>query len=55
MIKFIQIENGLALIKWQNLDDAVELKKFIDNCEVNLHYLNVSNPLKPGVEDVEYD
>ena len=53
MIKFIQIDEGIAIIKWDKLDDAVELKKFIDNCEVNLHYLNVSNPLKRGVEDIE--
>jgi len=44
MIKFIQIENGLALIKWQDLDDSVELKKFMDNCGVTLHYRNLSNP-----------
>lgn len=49
MIKFIQIENGLALIKWDDFDDSVELKKFIDNCEVKLHYLNLSNPLGQGV------
>lgn len=47
MIKFIQCESGLAVLKWDNIDDAVELKKFMDNCEVNLHYFNVSNPLKP--------
>lgn len=51
MIKFIQIENGLAIIKWENLDDSVELKKFMDNCEVTMQYQNLSNPfeIKDGV------
>lgn len=53
MIKFIQIENGLALIKWQNLDDSVELKKFMDNCKVTLHYRNLSNPLNIEPETEE--
>lgn len=51
MIKFIQIENGLALLKWENLDDSVELKKFMENCEVTLHYINMTNPLEKGVAD----
>ena len=41
MIKVFQIENGLLLIKYENLDDSVELKKFMDNCKVTLHYHNV--------------
>ena len=53
MIRFIQCDDGLAILRWENLEDAVELKKFIDNCGVTLHYVNMSNPLKPGVEDVE--
>ena len=53
MIKFIQIENGLAIIKWENLDDSVELKKFMDNCEVTMHYQNLSNPFEIKEGDVE--
>lgn len=44
MIKFIQIENGLAIIKWENINDAVEL--IMDNCEVTMHYQNLSNPFE---------
>ena len=51
MIKFIQIDNGLAILKWQDLDDAVELKKFIECCGVTLHYRNVSNPFDVFEED----
>ena len=48
MIKFIQIESGLAIIKWENIGDSIELKKFMDNCKVTLHYQNVSNPFEIG-------
>ena len=51
MIKFTIIENGLAILKWDDLDDSVELKKFIDNCKVNMQVVNVSNPFNSGVID----
>lgn len=53
MINIIQVESGLLIIKYENLDDAAELKKFMDNCEVTLHYhnLNTVHPLALGLED----
>ena len=47
MIKFIEIEAGFAILKWDNIDDSYELKKFLDGCEVTLHYHKLA-PSVPG-------
>lgn len=51
MIKFIEIEAGFAIIKWDNIDDSYELKKFLDGCEVTLHYHN----LAPSAPEKDYN
>lgn len=53
MIKFVSIEPGFAVIRWDNLDDSVELKKFVDNCDVTLHYIDASNPFNIDVDGEE--
>ena len=54
MIKFIEIEAGFAIIKWDNLDDSCELKKFLDGCGVTLHYHNLA-PSVPFDSDGDVD
>ncbi len=51
MIEFIVVENGLSIVKWENLDDSIELKKFLDNCDVPVKFVNMSNPFKVTEED----
>ena len=48
MIKFIEIEAGFAILKWDNIDDSYELKKFLEGCEVTLHYHNLAPSVPEG-------